>query len=55
MNHVSLMILSKRTHSGSRMIAHCSNEPARSRIGEVYSKGNDAVMLIGPEGDFSER
>jgi 16S rRNA (uracil1498-N3)-methyltransferase len=37
----------------NRMIAHCSNETGKSRIGEVYSKGNDAVLLIGPEGDFS--
>lgn len=41
-------------HNGSRMIAHCNNEPAKSKISEVYSKGNDTVILIGPEGDFSE-
>ena len=40
-------------HAGIRMIAHCNNELSKSKIGEVYSKGNDAVMLIGPEGDFS--
>jgi 16S rRNA (uracil1498-N3)-methyltransferase len=39
---------------GSPMIAYCDNEPPKSKIGEVYSKGNDAVLLIGPEGDFSE-
>ena len=43
----------RTTIFGSRMIAHCSNESGKSKIGEVYSKGNDAVLLIGPEGDFS--
>ena len=42
------------SHAGNRMIAHCNNELSRSKIGEVYSKGNDAVLLIGPEGDFSK-
>jgi 16S rRNA (uracil1498-N3)-methyltransferase len=41
------------SHAGSRMIAHCNNELHKSKIGEIYSKGNDAVLLIGPEGDFS--
>ena len=39
---------------GTRMIAHCSGSFSRSRIGEVYSRGEDAVILIGPEGDFSD-
>lgn len=39
--------------NGSRMIAHCSDEPAKSKVGDIYSKGNDAVVLIGPEGDFT--
>ena len=38
---------------GSPMIAHCNDKPGRSKIGDIYTKGNDAVMLIGPEGDFS--
>lgn len=36
------------------MIAHCMEEDIRQGIGEVYNKGNNAVILIGPEGDFSE-
>ena len=40
-------------HIGRRMIANCYNEPVRNRIGEVYLKGNDAVLMVGPEGDFS--
>jgi 16S rRNA (uracil1498-N3)-methyltransferase len=38
---------------GRRMIAHCSTESARSRIGDVCRKGENVTLLIGPEGDFS--
>lgn len=44
----------KKNNNGCRMIAHCSNEQAREKIGDVYLKGNDALLLIGPEGDFTE-
>jgi 16S rRNA (uracil1498-N3)-methyltransferase len=44
----------KGRFSGARLIAHCYNEEFRSRIGDVYSKGVDAVMIVGPEGDFSK-
>ncbi len=40
-------------HAGTRMIAHCNAGTLRQKIGEVYSKGEDAVILIGPEGDFT--
>ena len=46
--------LIKRDHSGIKMIAHCSGSGKRSQVGEVYSKAKDAVIIIGPEGDFSE-
>jgi 16S rRNA (uracil1498-N3)-methyltransferase len=36
------------------MIAHCDSSFSRSKISEVYSKCEDAIILIGPEGDFSE-
>ncbi|MCX6325370.1 MAG: 16S rRNA (uracil(1498)-N(3))-methyltransferase [Bacteroidia bacterium] len=39
---------------GSRMIAHCNDSFKRSKISEVYSKNENALILIGPEGDFSE-
>jgi 16S rRNA (uracil1498-N3)-methyltransferase len=42
------------SHSGILMIAHCNNNDKRKGIGEVCLKGNDALILIGPEGDFSE-
>jgi 16S rRNA (uracil1498-N3)-methyltransferase len=37
-----------------RMIAHCNKESERYGISQVYEKGRDAVILIGPEGDFSD-
>ena len=41
-------------NQGIRMIAHCNNGSEKNRISKVYEKGRDAVILIGPEGDFSE-
>ena len=40
--------------NGIKMIAHC-NESFNNRISisQAYKKGNDAVILIGPEGDFT--
>jgi len=35
------------------MIAHCYGEQERTKISDVYNKGEEAVILIGPEGDFS--
>jgi 16S rRNA (uracil1498-N3)-methyltransferase len=40
---------------GNKIIAHCNSSIERSGIANVYIKGNDAVILIGPEGDFSEQ
>lgn len=37
-----------------KFIAHC-NEGVKKRLDEVYTPGKDAVILIGPEGDFSEK
>ena len=41
-------------HDGIKMIAHCNDSFRRSKISEVYSKNENAVILIGPEGDFSD-
>jgi len=41
-------------HKGKLMIAHCNMDMERSGIGDCYKKGEDAVILIGPEGDFSD-
>ena len=43
-----------RDFTGCRMIAHCNDLFKRNKIPEVYSKNENAVILIGPEGDFSE-
>lgn len=39
--------------SGKKIIAHCNPDIERNGIGKVYLKGEDVVILIGPEGDFS--
>ena len=41
-------------NQGVRMIAHCSQGSERLKMNLVYEKGRDAVILIGPEGDFSD-
>jgi 16S rRNA (uracil1498-N3)-methyltransferase len=38
---------------GINMIAHCSSSTERVKISEVYMKNENAVIMIGPEGDFS--
>jgi 16S rRNA (uracil1498-N3)-methyltransferase len=41
-------------HSGKMMIAHCNEKIHRMTIGDLYGKGDDVIILIGPEGDFSK-
>ncbi|MDO9339409.1 MAG: RsmE family RNA methyltransferase, partial [Bacteroidales bacterium] len=43
-----------RDFKRSCMIAHCNETFNRSKISEVYSKNENVLILIGPEGDFSE-
>lgn len=43
-----------RKNKGARMIAHCNNSLKRNSISDVCSKGENAVILIGPEGDFTD-
>lgn len=38
---------------GTKMIAHCNESFSRQKINDVYKKGSNAVILIGPEGDFT--
>ena len=40
-------------HSPLKFIAHCEADQPRRPLGEVLAAGRDAVVLIGPEGDFS--
>ena len=39
---------------GVRMIAHCNISYSRTNLGNIYKKGNNAIILIGPEGDFTD-
>jgi 16S rRNA (uracil1498-N3)-methyltransferase len=41
-------------HDGLKMIAHCNPVYDRIKINEIYDKNSNAVVMIGPEGDFSE-
>jgi 16S rRNA (uracil1498-N3)-methyltransferase len=44
-----------QTHRGRLMIAHCyTDEKRRQKISDVYTRGEDSVIMIGPEGDFSK-
>jgi 16S rRNA (uracil1498-N3)-methyltransferase len=42
-----------RQFSGNRFIA-TGSEPWENHLGRLYDKGADAMILIGPEGDFHE-
>jgi 16S rRNA (uracil1498-N3)-methyltransferase len=39
---------------GKKLIAHCRDEEEKLKIDQVYEKGEEVLILIGPEGDFSE-
>jgi len=41
-------------YASLKFIAYCSNE-TRDLLKNKYQKGEDCIILIGPEGDFSER
>jgi len=38
---------------GVKLIAHCYGDAPRSTIGQALRRGDDALVLVGPEGDFS--
>ena len=44
----------RKGEGGKLIIAHCNNIYTRNSIKDIYNKGEDAVILIGPEGDFSD-
>jgi 16S rRNA (uracil1498-N3)-methyltransferase len=44
--------LMKTKLKGTRMIAHC-HESHKTNMTHAYQKGADAIILIGPEGDFT--
>ena len=38
---------------GVKLIAHCEEDMERIFLGDVVAKGDNVMVLIGPEGDFS--
>jgi 16S rRNA (uracil1498-N3)-methyltransferase len=42
------------SRKGTLMIAHCNNAREKKGIADICRKGDDVVILIGPEGDFTE-
>ena len=40
--------------NGVKLIAHCEEAPEKNSIVEFYSKSQNAMILIGPEGDFTK-
>ncbi|MDH6354295.1 16S rRNA (uracil1498-N3)-methyltransferase [Dysgonomonas sp. PH5-45] len=43
----------KKDFHGRKFIAHC-HPSGKELIKKIYNQGEDALILIGPEGDFSE-
>ena len=43
----------KLPFNGNKYIAHCYETP-KTPLTQIYKKGENALILIGPEGDFSE-
>lgn len=42
-----------KSRPGIKLIAHCDSSFERKGINEAYIKGENATIVIGPEGDFS--
>lgn len=38
----------------NKLIAHCYEDETKLPLQNIYKKGEDVLILIGPEGDFSE-
>lgn len=57
MMELKKLIVSNGNFKGQKFIAHCysniSEKDNRTHLKNLYKKGNDALILIGPEGDFS--
>lgn len=41
------------TTDSQKIIAHCINSDTKTHLKNLYRQGNDAIILIGPEGDFT--
>lgn len=40
---------------GQKFIAHCESDKERKQLNKVMKKDEDAIIMIGPEGDFSSQ
>jgi len=45
----------KMPFDGQKLIAHCYDDPDKKSLISQYKKGENVLILIGPEGDFSEQ
>lgn len=50
---VALTDLTEKAFAGQRFVAHCDGD-YRTPLREAYTPGQDATVLIGPEGGFSD-
>ncbi len=48
-------VLKSSDQTAQRCIAHCQSSSFKKRLQDVLIRGENAVLCIGPEGDFSER
>ncbi len=46
-------IVSTKDFTGQKFIAHCYQGEIKPHLKSLYQQGNDVLILIGPEGDFS--
>lgn len=46
-------VLNTFSNTEQKFIAHCINDKQRRPIAELIQKGKDALIFIGPEGDFT--
>lgn len=51
---ISFKELMKSNTNSSKYIAICEEDIDKKHLKEVYQKGENAIVLIGPEGDFSK-
>lgn len=49
-----IMEVIKRPFSGTKYIAYCDPGIERKSFSQLYKKNEDTLILVGPEGDFSQ-
>lgn len=47
-------IIASDQYAGQKLIAHCIDELPRKPVAQLLQPGNTALVLIGPEGDFTK-